>query len=78
MDIFFWLIFGGIAGFFSFLLLPKKLGTKVIGDILGGAVGGVVGRILVTPFSRGFTPTTLIFCLLGIIVGIGIARSLRL
>ncbi len=78
MDIFFWLIFGTIAGFFSTLLLPKKLGTKIIGDILGGAVGAVVGRIIATPFGSGFGPTTLIFSLFGIIVGIGVARSLRL
>ncbi len=78
MDIFFWLIFGGIAGFFSSLLLPKKLGGKIIGDILGGAVGATIGRILAVPFGSNLSPTTFLLSFLGIIIGIGIARALRM
>ena len=78
MDIFFWLILGAIAGFFAYFLLPKRLGTKMIGDILGGATGAIIGRIIAVPFGGATSFTTVLFSLLGILIGIGIARSLRL
>lgn len=78
MDIFFWLIFGSIAGFFAFLLLPKRLGAKFLADILGGAAGGVIGRIIAAPFGGGLNFTTFLISFFGIIIGIGIARAMRL
>ncbi len=78
MDIFFWLIFGAIAGFFAYFLLSKRLGTKMIGDVLGGATGAIIGRIVAVPFGGATSLTTVLFSLMGIMIGIGIARALRL
>ncbi|MBS3073263.1 GlsB/YeaQ/YmgE family stress response membrane protein [Candidatus Pacearchaeota archaeon] len=78
MDIFFWIILGAVAGFFTSSVFLPKPGVNLFTEILGGVVGAILGRVIAVPLAGGFNVLSLVLIVVFIGVGIGVSRLLRI
>ena len=78
MEILFWIILGGIAGWIASMLTKTNRNYGTLTDIFLGIVGAIVGGFLMTLIGQsgvtGFNLYSLVVAVIGAIVVIWISR----
>jgi uncharacterized membrane protein YeaQ/YmgE (transglycosylase-associated protein family) len=81
MDILLWILFGGISGWITSLIMKTDMNQGTLEDVVLGIVGAVVGGYLFNTFGApgvtGFNLYSLIVAVIGAVVIILVGRILR-
>lgn len=81
MDILLWILFGGISGWITSLIMKTDMNQGTLEDVVLGIVGAVVGGFLFNTFGApgvtGFNLYSLVVAVIGAVVIILVGRILR-
>ncbi len=81
MNIIFWVILGGIAGWLASILMKTNAEQGTITDIVLGIVGAIVGGYVMNFFGKvgvnGFNLYSLVVATIGAVIVIAVGRLLR-
>jgi len=80
-NLLYWVIFGGLIGFFADLIDKKHEGSLItniivgiVGAVVGGWIAGIVGGLLGFKVEEGFNLVNIIFSVIGALVVLAIYR----
>jgi len=81
MGIILWIVLGALAGWIASMIMKTDAEQGAIGNIIMGIVGAVIGGFLLNLFGQsgvtGFNVYSILVSVLGAVVVIFIAKSLR-
>jgi len=81
MNIIFWIIFGGLAGWIASIIMKTDSSQGTITDIILGIVGAIVGGFLMGLVGQsgvnGFNVYSFIVAIIGAVVVIFLGRKIR-
>jgi uncharacterized membrane protein YeaQ/YmgE (transglycosylase-associated protein family) len=81
MDILLWILFGGISGWITSLIMKTDMNQGTLEDVVLGIVGAVVGGFLFNTFGApgvtGFNLYSLVVAVIGAVVIILVGRIIR-
>jgi len=81
MDIIFWIIFGGLAGWIASMFMGTNAGQGIVLNIIVGIVGAVVGGWLFNAFGgsgvSGFNLYSFAVAIVGAVVFLTILKFIR-
>jgi uncharacterized membrane protein YeaQ/YmgE (transglycosylase-associated protein family) len=81
MGVLLWILFGGLAGWISSIIMKTDSNQGPMKDIVMGVIGAIVGGFLMGQFGQagvtGFNAYSLIVAVIGAIIVIYLARMIR-